>query len=264
MRSAMTLRHALLALLSAGPKDGLQLRGEVEARTGEMLSLDVGQVFTTLLRLERDRLVESGDAGADAPRKGFRITAEGKRELARWLRTPPDLAAPLHDELAEKILMALWAPCTDVHDVVQVHRRYLLERMQQWTLIKKGKTGHDLGLALAVDAKLVRLDSVIRWLDTADGRIEWAASEPPPGPPRSPGPRVTVAGAPSRMPHQGAGRALDDRIRVSDADREHAAAQLRDHFAEGRLTRDELDERIIAILTARTTGDLRRVLADLP
>ncbi len=57
---------------------------------------------------------------------------------------------------------------------------------------------------------------------------------------------------------------MDDRIRTSDADRERVTARLRDHFAEGRLTREELDERISAALNARTFGDLRRVLADLP
>jgi hypothetical protein len=56
----------------------------------------------------------------------------------------------------------------------------------------------------------------------------------------------------------------DDRIRISDADRERAAARLREHFAEGRLSPDELDERIAAALTAKTVGDVRRILADLP
>ena len=57
---------------------------------------------------------------------------------------------------------------------------------------------------------------------------------------------------------------MDDRIRVSDADREQVAARLREHFAEGRLTQEELDERISAALSAKTAGDLRRVVADLP
>ena len=57
---------------------------------------------------------------------------------------------------------------------------------------------------------------------------------------------------------------MDDWIRTSDADRERVTARLRDHYAEGRLTRDELDERIAAALNARTFGDLRRILADLP
>jgi hypothetical protein len=57
---------------------------------------------------------------------------------------------------------------------------------------------------------------------------------------------------------------MDDGIRVSDADRDRVTAQLRDHFAEGRLTQEELDERISAALSAKTFGDLRHVMADLP
>ncbi|MDR0345893.1 MAG: DUF1707 domain-containing protein [Nocardiopsaceae bacterium] len=57
---------------------------------------------------------------------------------------------------------------------------------------------------------------------------------------------------------------MNDHIRISDADRDRVTARLRDHFAEGRLTADELDERIDAALGAKTFGELRRVMADLP
>jgi Domain of unknown function (DUF1707) len=57
---------------------------------------------------------------------------------------------------------------------------------------------------------------------------------------------------------------MDDRIRISDADRDRAAARLREHFAEGRLSPEELDERLSAALSAKIAGDLRRVMADLP
>ncbi|HKN40604.1 MAG TPA: PadR family transcriptional regulator, partial [Acidimicrobiia bacterium] len=77
----MSVRHALLALLSEGPKYGLQLRQEFEAKTGEVWPLNVGQVYTTLQRLERDGLVESDDAETDGPQKGFRITPAGHGEL---------------------------------------------------------------------------------------------------------------------------------------------------------------------------------------
>jgi DNA-binding PadR family transcriptional regulator len=175
----MSVRHALLALLSEGPKYGLQLREEFVARTGEVWPLNVGQVYTTLQRLERDGLVESDDAADPGPQKGFRITGEGERELAGWLRTPPDLTSPPRDELVIKVLVATRLPGTDVHDVIQVHRRYLVELMQQWTRLKEDEAAGDLGLALVVDAELFRLDSVVRWLDAADGRIRRAASEPP-------------------------------------------------------------------------------------
>src|SRR6476620_7990495 len=172
----MSIRHALLALLSEGPKYGLQLREEFETRTGEVWPLNVGQVYTTRQRLERDGLIESDDAGADSPQKGFRITTGGEAELAEWLRTPPDLASPPRDELVMKVLVAVRVPGTDVHEVIQVHRRYLVQLMQQWTRLKDGEARGDLGLALAVDAELFRLDAVTRWLDAADARLARAAA----------------------------------------------------------------------------------------
>ena len=76
----VSVRHALLALLSEGPKYGLQLRQEFEDRTGEVWPLNVGQVYTTLQRLERDGLVESDD---DGERGRARRRASGSRPRAR-------------------------------------------------------------------------------------------------------------------------------------------------------------------------------------
>jgi hypothetical protein len=57
---------------------------------------------------------------------------------------------------------------------------------------------------------------------------------------------------------------MDDRMRASDAEREAVTARLRDHYAEGRLTHDELDERVSAALSAKTFGELRTLTTDLP
>jgi hypothetical protein len=78
-----------------------------------------------------------------------------------------------------KVLLALRVPGTDVQDVIQVHRRYVVELMQQWTRIKETEAESDMNLALVVDAELFRLDAVVRWLDSADGRIKRAAADPP-------------------------------------------------------------------------------------
>ena len=172
----MSVRHAMLALLSEGPKYGLRLREEFEARTGEVWPLNVGQVYQTLQRLERDGLVESDGTSDHGPQKGFRITAEGERELASWLRTPPDLSSPPRDELVMKVLVALYVPGADVPAVIQAHRRYLVELMQRWTRIREDDAG-DLNALLAIDAELFRLDSVVRWLDAAEARVNRAATE---------------------------------------------------------------------------------------
>ncbi len=173
----MSVPHAMLALLSEGPKYGMQLRDEFEARTGEVWPLNGGQVYTTLQRLERDGLIEPDGTGGDGPQKGFRITAEGEQELARWLRTPPDLSSPPRDELVMKVLVAMRVPSADVHAVIQAHRRYLVEVMQQWTRIREDGSGSDLNMSLAIDAELFRLDSVVRWLDAAEARVNRAAAD---------------------------------------------------------------------------------------
>jgi DNA-binding PadR family transcriptional regulator len=167
----MSVRHALLALLSGGPKYGLQLRQEFEARTGDVWPLNVGQVYTTLQRLERDGLVGSDDGSADGPQKGYRLTAEGDRELNRWLRTPPEATPPPRDELVIKVLVGLVVPGTDIQVLLQVHRRRLVEQMQRYTRLKGQGTEDDVGLALVVDAELFRLEGIIRWLDSADARL---------------------------------------------------------------------------------------------
>lgn len=174
----MSVRHALLALLSEGPKYGLQLRNEFEAKTGDVWPLNVGQVYTTLQRLERDGLVASDEEGEAGPQKDFCITESGQRELATWLVTPPDLSAPPRDEVVMKVLVALGIAGVDVRDVIQVHRRYMVELMQEWTRLKAHEEGRDLHFALVVDAELFRLDAVIRWLDAADGRIARDGHEP--------------------------------------------------------------------------------------
>jgi DNA-binding PadR family transcriptional regulator len=178
----MSVRHALLALLSEGPKYGLQLRQEFEQRTGEVWPLNVGQVYTTLQRLERDGLVESDGEGSDGPQKSFRITTEGAAELNTWLRTPPDLSSPPRDELVIKVLVAVHVPGVDVHDVIQAHRRHMVELMQEWTRVKRDAGPQDFSLALVVDGELFRLDSVIRWLDAAESRLRRAVVELPPMP----------------------------------------------------------------------------------
>src|SRR4029078_6096987 len=120
----MSVRHALLALLSEQPKYGLQLRQEFEARTGEVWPLNVGQVYTTLQRLERSALVASD--GDDGPQKDYRITEHGRAELLAWLQTPPDDAPPPREGLRIQVRVALQAPGVEVEDGNQAHRLQLV------------------------------------------------------------------------------------------------------------------------------------------
>jgi DNA-binding PadR family transcriptional regulator len=184
----MSVRHALLALLSEGPKYGLQLRQEFEARTGEVWPLNVGQVYTTVQRLERDGLVASdvteGEAEEPGPQKRFRITPEGSAELSHWLTTPPSAQVPPRDELVIKVLVAVRLPGVDVPMILQAHRRRLIETMSRYTRMKEDAED-DLGLLLVADAEIFRLEGVVRWLDTVDVRLR---HRPPVVAPAAPAP----------------------------------------------------------------------------
>ncbi|MDY7089814.1 MAG: PadR family transcriptional regulator [Actinomycetota bacterium] len=181
----MTIRHALLALLSEGPKYGLQLRQEFEARTGEVWPLNVGQVYTTLQRLERDGLVEVEGSGDESPQNVYAITASGSGELSEWLRTPPDVVPPPRDELVIKVLVAMRVPGVDLPALLQVHRRQLVQAMQEYTRLKGEIAEDEVELALIVDAELFRIEAIVRWLDAADARLSRlparAAGEPAAG-----------------------------------------------------------------------------------
>jgi DNA-binding PadR family transcriptional regulator len=172
MEPFVSVPHALLALLSEGPKHGLRLQNEFEARTGEVWPLNVGQVYTTLQRLERDGLVEADDGAGARSRKRYRITSRGDRELAEWLRSPTDQVPPPRDELVIKVLVALQVPGIDVREILQVHRRHVIETMQRYTQVKAAAAEEDTALALVADAELFRLEAIVRWLDGADVRLK--------------------------------------------------------------------------------------------
>src|SRR6476661_6464609 len=173
----VSIRHALLALLSDGPSYGWKMRQEFEARTGEVWPVN-GQVYTTLQRLERDGLIESDEGDADGAQRRFQLTAHGRTELNRWLQTPPDLSAPLREDLVVKVMVALGIPGIDARALLQVHRRHLLEIMRDYARVKDASPA-DVNLAMVADAEMFRLEAQVRWLDSVESRLTESGAAPP-------------------------------------------------------------------------------------
>jgi DNA-binding PadR family transcriptional regulator len=169
----MSIRHSLLALLSRGSRYGQLLKAEFEACTGELWPLNVGQVYTTLDRLERDGLVVSS-AATNAALRPYDITARGREELARWLRAVPGEEPPPRDELVMKVMVAVSVDPGGSVDVVQSHRRQLLEAMHRFTRVKAVDDA-TVATLMMCDAELFRLEAAVRWLDSVDARIRAGA-----------------------------------------------------------------------------------------
>ena len=175
----MSVRQALLALLDGEPMSGYQLRAEFEQRTGAAWPLNVGQVYTTLGRLERDGLVEG--AGADGEgHVMYQVTTSGRDEVATWFATPVTRTQPPRDELAIKLAMAVTVPKVDVGGVIQQQRSATMSALQDYTRLKQRAvtgTGRDLAWSLVLDSMVFAAEAEIRWLDHCEARLRRAARE---------------------------------------------------------------------------------------
>jgi DNA-binding PadR family transcriptional regulator len=167
----MSVRHGLLALLERGPMYGYQLRVAFEESTGGTWPLNIGQVYTTLSRLERDGLVRPLPEG-DGGQRPYEITGAGRADLATWFATPVSHADRPRDQLAIKLALALTTPGVDVHAVVQTQRGATMRTLQEYTRLKaRADRPGDLPWRLVLDAMLFQSEAEIRWLDHCEASV---------------------------------------------------------------------------------------------
>jgi DNA-binding PadR family transcriptional regulator len=168
----VSIRQGILAMLADGPRHGYQLRIDFEARTGSTWPLNIGQVYTTLSRLERDRLVVALDDGEDT-HKRYALTELGRAELAAWFATPVHREDRPRDELAIKLAMAAELPGTDLHAVVQAQRTDTMRALQDYTRLRRSHDDaqDDLAWPIVLDSLIYATEAEIRWLDACEERL---------------------------------------------------------------------------------------------
>jgi DNA-binding PadR family transcriptional regulator len=167
----MSIRHGLLALLEAGPRYGYQLRAAFEHSTGATWPLNIGQVYTTLSRLERDGMVQSlpEEEGGQRP---YEITEAGRSEVARWFATPVTRTDRPRDELVIKLALALTTPGVDVGRVVQTQRTATMRALQEFTRLKaRPAEPAELSWRLVLDAMIFQAEAEVRWLDHCEASL---------------------------------------------------------------------------------------------
>jgi DNA-binding PadR family transcriptional regulator len=177
----MSVRQALLALLEEGPRYGYQLRSEFERRTGATWPLNVGQVYTTLTRLERDGLVTASGANEQG-HVVYEVTAAGRDEVATWFTTPVARVTPPRDELAIKLALAVTVPGVDVGTVIQQQRSATISALQDYTRLKRDRddsTDESMAWGLVLDSLIFTAEAEVRWLDHCEARLRRAALERP-------------------------------------------------------------------------------------
>lgn len=167
----MGIREGLLALLLAEPKHGYQLKLDFEHATGEAWPLNVGQVYSTLQRLERDGLVEYVDTD-DEGRNRYRITAAGRAELDEWLISPLPPKIAVRHELSMKVLMALAGGSVEPAIVVARQRTATMQALQDYVRLKADADDQaEFAWVLHLDRLILQAEAELKWLDLTESRL---------------------------------------------------------------------------------------------
>lgn len=171
----VSVPHVLLGLLEEQPRHGYDLKREYDRRFATDRPVAVGQVYSTLGRLHRDRRVSvAGVEVADGPeRTAYAITDDGVAELERWLREPEAPAPYLQSVLYGKVVLSLLSG-RSAAEVLDRQRSAHLAVMRQLTARKHGS---DLPTALAADFALFHLDADLRWIELTGARLERLSKE---------------------------------------------------------------------------------------
>jgi DNA-binding PadR family transcriptional regulator len=176
----MAVRDSLLGLLIDGPKHGYQLRIEHDAAAIGGKALNIGQVYTTLDRLQRDGLVtptggddnEHDNGDGDGRRKHYALTEAGRAAAEAWFATATAAdERPARDDLTTKVIVAIRAAGVDELAVIAVERHALIARLQA---VRRARGDADLTRRLLIDAAAARLDAEVAWLDRCEAEIRAA------------------------------------------------------------------------------------------
>lgn len=170
----MSVRQSLLAILDQGPCYGYQLRAEFDRRTGSTWPLNVGQIYNTLDRLERDGLVAKGETDEQG-HVYWQITDAGSDEVRAWLAAPVVRPGNTRDELAIKLAVAATLPGIDVGHIIDAQRAASAEQLAQLrrtaTDAADSDSSEDLVRALVIDSMVAAAEAEMRWLDRAEQRL---------------------------------------------------------------------------------------------
>jgi DNA-binding PadR family transcriptional regulator len=176
----VSIRYSLLALLRERPHYGYELRLEFEARTGSVWPLNIGQVYTTLDRLQRDGLVDEAGEDSDG-RRLWQITAAGGAECDQWLTMPIENVERGRDALAMKLAIASTMPELDIGSIIQSQRESTTRTLQDLTRTKAAggdsRSPSEMAWLLVVDSMIFQAEAEIRWLDHSEQRLARAAAD---------------------------------------------------------------------------------------
>ncbi len=183
----MSIKFAILGILAERDLHGYELKSSFDEKVGEFWSLNYGQIYSTLDRLEKEELVTHDRHVQDKrpDRKIFSITPQGREELEKWLSTPLNKVRALRDEFFVKLVFMDKSSPVPILELIEKQKVLYLKHMNRLTsrkvaLKKKSGSLDDLTTELLIDAGLLHAEAAIKWLGLCELKIRAAFESNPP------------------------------------------------------------------------------------
>jgi DNA-binding PadR family transcriptional regulator len=171
------MRHAILALLAGEPRHGYELKQAIEQTFGAAWPpLNIGQVYTTLGRLERDGFVVSClvEQGSRPDKRVYEITEAGRVELAAWIDAPI-AGARLKDEFFTKLVLlhlpGMNGGVEPAALIARQRREYLQQLRGLNELVLREQVAGNGTVSLLIEGAILHLQADLRWLDLCEARL---------------------------------------------------------------------------------------------
>jgi len=162
----MSLKFGILGLLSEEPLHGYEVKQRFEALLGGTRELNIGQVYTTFQRLERDRLIQPEGARGDRGKLAYAITEAGRTALEDWLGQPEENPQQLREDIYVKLLLAGRVANGSIEQILNAQRRVCLQQLHDLGGLEAQARRDGRGdLVLMLKGAILHSEADLKWID---------------------------------------------------------------------------------------------------
>ena len=162
----MSLKYGLMGLLAEEPLHGYEVKNRFEAMLGGTWEVNIGQIYTTLQRLERDGLVRPVGSRGDRGKLLYELSETGRTALEDWLAEPESGPQELREEIYVKLLLAARLANGDLGTLLRRQKRSYLQRLRDLNrLEERARKDGRSDLARLVRGALLHTEADIKWID---------------------------------------------------------------------------------------------------
>jgi len=162
----LSLKFWVLGLLAEGPLHGYEVKNRFEAMLGGTWEVNIGQIYTTLQRLERDGLVRPAGPRGDRGKQPYELSDEGRHAVEEWLDEAESGPQTLHEDIYVKLLLAVRLANGDLKSLLARQKRAYLQRLRDLNRLEERARRDDrIDLARLVRGALLHTEADLKWID---------------------------------------------------------------------------------------------------